>query len=313
MVELLGSLEDVSLLENFVCGDTPTDESLHGLVSELLATGSSFDVSLYDLANRHDIRPLVLRTALTYLELRGVLHQGTPFYAGYKAKLLKPLDVIVASFRGERAQFVADVFAQAKYGRTWYTIDPAALAITTNQDRERIIRMLEYLSEQGWVELQVADARQRYTRNDITTDVETLVAELGERFAQREQQEIARLQQVVDLVTQPTCQTFALLRYFGENREGRCGHCTACETGQGGVFPELPRIAPVEDVLDQQSFRTLCREHADALGHPRQQARFLSGLTSPAFTRTKLSRHALFGICEGYRFAQVLEWCEAAT
>ena len=37
---------------------------------------------------RHDLRPLVLKTILTYLELDGVLKQGTPFYAGYR---LRPL------------------------------------------------------------------------------------------------------------------------------------------------------------------------------------------------------------------------------
>src|SRR2546423_10162435 len=52
-----------------------------GLVQELLSLGPEFDVGLYDLSSRHDLRPLVLRTLLTYLELNGVLRQGTPFYA----------------------------------------------------------------------------------------------------------------------------------------------------------------------------------------------------------------------------------------
>ena len=54
--------------------------------TELLAPGPDFDVSLYDLSSRHDLRLLVLRTALTYLELLGVLRQGTPFYAGYELR-----------------------------------------------------------------------------------------------------------------------------------------------------------------------------------------------------------------------------------
>ena len=50
------------------------------------SVGVEFAVSEYDLSNRHDVRPLVLRTVLTYLELDGVLRQGTPFYAGYRLR-----------------------------------------------------------------------------------------------------------------------------------------------------------------------------------------------------------------------------------
>jgi len=55
------------------------------VVDELLAAGPAFDVSLADLSARHDVRLLVLRTLLTYLELLGVVRQGTPFYAAYEA------------------------------------------------------------------------------------------------------------------------------------------------------------------------------------------------------------------------------------
>ena len=75
-------------------------------MEELLSRGPEFDVSLYELSFRHDIRQLVLRTALTYLELRGVLRQGTPFYAGYEVQLLRPLAEITAEFAGPHGQFV---------------------------------------------------------------------------------------------------------------------------------------------------------------------------------------------------------------
>ncbi|HEX8831194.1 MAG TPA: ATP-dependent DNA helicase RecQ, partial [Longimicrobium sp.] len=77
VVELLGGMDDVATLENFAYGDTPTRQSVRALVDELLGSGSSFDVSIFDLSSRHDIRQLVVKTALTYLELLGVLHQGT--------------------------------------------------------------------------------------------------------------------------------------------------------------------------------------------------------------------------------------------
>ena len=75
-------------LENFVFGDTPTPEAIAGLLDDVFARsqGEEFAVSEYELSSRHDIRPLVLKTILTYLELDGFLEQGTPFYAGYSVR-----------------------------------------------------------------------------------------------------------------------------------------------------------------------------------------------------------------------------------
>jgi len=57
--------------------------------------------------------------------------------------------------------------------------------------------------------------------------------------------------------------------------------------------------------------RQLQEAHPGALGTPRQAARFLCGITSPAATRAKLSRDALFGVAADRRFADVLAWCDA--
>ena len=86
--ELLACPDDVPTLENFAYGDTPTREALAGLLADVLEhpVGAEFAVSEYELSVRHDLRPLVLKTALTYLELDGVLRQGTPFYAGYRLR-----------------------------------------------------------------------------------------------------------------------------------------------------------------------------------------------------------------------------------
>ena len=58
------------------------------------------------------------------------------------------------------------------------------------------------------------------------------------------------------------------------------------------------------------AWQTLLSQYPDALREPRQQARFLCGLTSPALARARISRHALFGALETLRFSDVLAWCE---
>ena len=101
---------------------------------------------------------------MTYLELLGALRQGTPFYAGYRVRPLLPPAEIAALFSGERGRFLLDIFSHAKKGVTGYTVHPDELALELNQDRGRIVRALDYLAEQGHVELQASDVRYRYER-----------------------------------------------------------------------------------------------------------------------------------------------------
>src|SRR5690606_34042339 len=71
--ELFACAEDIRVLENFIYGDTPTVESLRALLVRLLSGDDVFDISTYHLSQEFDIRPLVLNTTLTYLELAGSL------------------------------------------------------------------------------------------------------------------------------------------------------------------------------------------------------------------------------------------------
>ncbi|MGI4791682.1 MAG: RecQ family ATP-dependent DNA helicase [Janthinobacterium lividum] len=310
-VELLACPEDIPTLENFAYGDTPTEASLKSLLDDLLSRGKEFDLALFSLSSQHDIRQLVLRTALTYLEIDGVFHQGTPFYAGYEVQPLLSLPQIIAKFQGPHADLVRDLFNYAKHGKIWYALNPDDAAAELGVERRRIIRALEYLEEQGWAKLKVADVRQRYTRGHDTEDSEALAADLAERFTRREQAEVKRLGMVLKLVTREGCQTNALVGYFGEKRTEPCGHCTFCLTGQAAVFPPMPDLPSPEDLLDMPAWKTLLASHPDALRDPRQQTRFLCGLTSPAIARARISRHALFGALETLRFADVLAWCES--
>ena len=107
-------------LENFAYGDTPTREALAGLLADVLEhpVGAEFAVSEYELSVRHDLRPLVLKTVLTYLELDGVLRQGTPFYAGYRLRPLgeASLEDVFGRFDESRAGFLRRLVATRQDG-----------------------------------------------------------------------------------------------------------------------------------------------------------------------------------------------------
>jgi ATP-dependent DNA helicase RecQ len=312
--ELFACGDDVPTLENFAYGDTPTRDAIDGLLAEVLQhdVGEQFAISEFELSSRHDVRPLVLKTILTYLELDGYLVQGTPFYAGYA---LRPLDGtfedVVAAFDSARADFLRRVLASGKAGRTWVTIDPEASAAALGEDRDRIVAALGYLEQRGFVELKATDVRQRYTLQARPPSAAALADALAERFDRREQSEGARIARVVELVTHDGCQVRALVGYFGESRADPCGHCTFCLTGTPQQLPEPAASTVIE--LDHTALDALVSEHPAALATPRQRARFLCGLTSPATTRAKLSRHPLFGVLADRRFADVLSRCESGA
>jgi ATP-dependent DNA helicase RecQ len=309
-VELFACADDVAGLQNFAYGDTPAPSSLRGMVGELLEKGETFDVSHAELSARHDLRVLVLRTALTYLELDGVLAQGTPFYAAYSLRPILPMGDIPARFQGERRAFVTKLLAQAEKKRTLYALDPDAAAAAIGEPRARVLTALTYFEDQGFLALEPTDVRQPYRRLREDCDVDALTEDLVRRFVKREASEIARIADVLRLVLHPGCQTNALVGHFGEVRPAPCGHCTFCETGRVVALPQGTPPPPLATLVDEGALRALRAEHPRALGEPRQAARFLCGLSSPALTREKLSRHAWFGALAEHPFGDVLAWCE---
>jgi ATP-dependent DNA helicase RecQ len=218
--------------------------------------------------------------------------------------------VIVGRFDEARSGFLRRLLATGKTGRIWTTLAPDDAAPQLGEERSRIVAALEYLDQQGLVELQPAEVRQRYTLVARPESEAALVDALLERFARRERAETARIEDVLRLVTHDGCQVSALVGYFGEERAERCGHCSHCLTGRAQRLPEPESEPPIETTVGVDAFAALRDEHPEALGAPRQQARFLSGITSPATSRAKLTRDPLFGSLADRRFADVLAWCE---
>jgi ATP-dependent DNA helicase RecQ len=315
--ELFVCADDVPTLENFAFGDTPTREALAGLLSDVVhhPVGTELALSEYELSVRHDLRTLVLKTALTYLELDGLLRQGTPFYAGYRLRPLgiSSFDEVFSRFDESRARFLRRLIDTGKTGRTWTTVVPDDAAAALGEERRRIVATLEYLDQQGPVELQPAEVRQRYTLTARPDSEDELVGRLLERFGRRERAETGRIENVLALVTHEGCQVCALVGYFGEARTERCGHCSHCLSGRAQQVPQVEPKPPIETIVHADALAALRSRHPDALGAPRQQARFLSGITSPAASRAKLTKDGLFGSLAERRFAEVLAWCEAAV
>ena len=310
--ELFARADDLLTLENFSYGDTPEPAAVAALTDHLLSSeGDTFDVSTLELSNHHDIRPLVVGTLLTYLELAGVLAATAPFYREYSFAPLRPSAQILARFEGERAEFLRGVFRLAKKGTKWFKLDlEEAVATLPNTTRGRLVKAFGFLEERGDLEVRPTGLRQGYRRlrRPVGEELASLRADLAARFETRERNDLARLRQVVDFAEGEGCLTRRLVGYFGEQLPGDCGHCAWCE-GEPAA-PLAPPVAPPSADLIRARLAEvtpLAAEHPGALGTPRQRARFACGLSSPRTTRARLTKDRLFGGLADAPFAEVLD------
>jgi len=305
--ELLACAEDVAVLENFSYGDTPEAGAIGSFVSDVLGRGDVFDVSVYDLSNAHDIRPLVIKTLLTYLELQGVIESTGPFYSNYKFQPKRTSEDIFARVGEERSGLLRRVFRHAQKATKWFTLDVDTVSTLIGEPRDRIVAALSYLEETGDLELQVAGVRLGYRMRQRPEELAGLCETLNDRFEQREENDLGRVRHILAFAQHEGCLTRHLLEYFGEEH-GECGHCSCCE-GVGARPLPTARHRSLDD-LPGDRLHELQRKGDGALDTPRQLARFLCGLSSPATTRAKLKGHSLFGFFESVPFQKVLTFVD---
>lgn len=307
--EMLICGDDLTVLENFIYSDTPSPQALRNLLDRILRLGDHFDLSLYDLSVSCDIRYSVISTVLAYLECDEVLEMTGTFYATYKVKLLRSRERILAGYaKGER-DFLGKLLDRGKEARLWITFEPAVLALEMKVKTAKVVAALRDLEMSGDAALAVSGVRQAFRILKMPDDVKGLVARYADVFQRREQADLARLRQVLEIPAHAKCLTAYLLEYFGEAMKGKCGHCDRCRGVKGSAVGRSALRIPSDE--DWRLLRKLAEERHPALSSPRQLARFLCGMSSPASTRARLSRHDAFGMFADLPFAEVLAMAEA--
>lgn len=308
LCEMFAVVDDIRVLENFTYGDTPASESVQALVRHLLECEDIFDISTYELSTQFDLRPLVLNTALTYLELRQVISAQGSFYTEYKISFLQNKEFILSQFNVERADFLRRVFAAGRMGRKWLALDMLAIATQLQEPKERITKALDYLVEKGWIELSLANVRHGYQNNKTINTREqwdALYAYLDTLFAEREIRDIQRIHAVLAFANNPACLSQQLMEYFGEQSVQHCGICNHCRTAE--LVPlSLPVVQPLT-AAQQTLIREVKSEAHSPLRQPRQLARFLCGLPSPATSRSRLRSHPAYGALADISFPLLIE------
>ena len=313
---VLASRDGLSVLENFVYGDTPELEGIRAVLDDLRAvgTGGQWELMLGQLSELSNIRALPLKTLLVQLELRGIIAPRYAYFAEYRFKLLLDDAALLAQFEGERRQFVEAILASSRRARTWSTLDFDVLYRDHGAERARVVKALDYFQEKGWIELESKQMTEVYALLDPGFDPAALSVELHGYFSQQEASEIRRIHAMLALFASEQCLSQRLAAYFGDtNAPQQCGHCSVCR-GQVARLPAPPALPP----LAEQDARGLCdsfvRKHQELKGRePSAECltRFLCGISVPLFTKLKARQLGGFAALEDYPYAEVRDWLKA--
>lgn len=305
--EIFASQQDAITQANFTYGDTPSLESISPFVEHLFSHEKEFNISTYKASGTYDIRPLVINTLLCYLELQDTIQSTGHFYNTFKFQPLISSKEILAKFDTQRAAFLKSIFQKVKKGRIWFTLDILELTESTGADLKRITQALNYLDNEGMIKTQVADARVTYRILQPGVNLHALSQNLYKKFKHSEEQQIQRLQNLVQLTSQSDCVVNSLLSYFGENRKTPCGHCDRC-TGSTENLETIPEQYQLT-TQDQEVIATAKSLENVSLSSPRNLAKFLCGISSPSMSRSRpsLIRHELFGSLSHIPFQLILK------
>ena len=307
---VLANRDSLSVLQNFVYGDTPEREGIRCVLEELrqAGAGGQWELMLNQLSDQSNIRQLPLKTLLVQLELKGIIAPRFAYFAEYRFKYLLEPEALVARFEGERRQFVEAIVHTSARARTWCTLDFDALYQQHGADRARVVKALEYFQEKGWIELESKQMTEVYALLDASFDAEALSGELHAYFKQHEASEITRIDNMLALFESAECLSQRLAEYFGDRQAPqRCGHCSVCR-GQVAQLPAPPALAPLAEIDLDARCADFDQRYRQLKGHAPSaecRTRFLCGISVPLFTKLKARQLPGFASLEAYPYAEV--------
>jgi ATP-dependent DNA helicase RecQ len=307
--EVLANRDNLSVLENFIYGDTPEKEAVKKLLQMIQRQEDrTWEVRLIGLSYEVDIRVLPLKTLLVYLDMEGILKPRYTRFDDYAFKYQVPPADILDQFEGERRTFVQEILKGCRTKKTWTYVDlPGILQSYGGADRQRVITALEYFSEKGWIELQAKQEVEVYEILTRDFDIEALSGKMGGLFTARESQEIQRIHAMVDFFESDACISQRLARYFGDEiATDRCGHCSFCRTGRAALAQTVKRPP-----LSTFHFHEVTNEFVRSAGNHRSvlsATKFLCGISSPALMKLNVKKLPHFGALERYPFLEVRRW-----
>ncbi|MGR5243751.1 RecQ family ATP-dependent DNA helicase [Vibrio sp. PNB23_22_6] len=306
---LLGNTSGLTVLENFIYGDTPEPSSINYVLEQIRENTPQWEVMALRLSRDSNIRQLPLKTLLVYLELAKVIEAKYSYFAEYRFKFSQEQSFILNHFQGERRQFVEAIFACSTKAKVWCQVDLEALWMNYQSERARVVAALDYFHQNGWIELESKQLTDVYSVLPATQNQEDLSQHLVELFQSKERKDIERIHTMLNLFQSSDCLSHQLAHYFADhNAPTRCGHCSVCR-GEVATFPRTQHEQPETRHL-KAWVNEFVQLSPSAISNE-AVARFLCGISTPIITQLKASKLRGYGALANVSFEQVLKQVEA--
>ncbi|CAH1563160.1 RecQ family ATP-dependent DNA helicase [Vibrio rotiferianus] len=307
---LLGNTSGLTVLENFVYGDTPEPSSINYVLEQIRQNTPQWEVMALRLSRDSNIRQLPLKTLLVYLELAKVIEAKYSYFAEYRFKFLQDQSFILNQFQGERRQFVEAIFACSTKAKVWCQVDLEALWMNYQSERSRVVAALDYFHQNGWIELESKQLTDVYSVLPATQHQEAISQHLAELFQSKEQKDIERIHTMLNLFQSSDCLSYQLAHYFADhNAPTQCGHCSVCR-GQVASFPQPKQIQP--ELTHLSAWVDEFVQLSPTVISNAAVARFLCGISTPIIAQLKASKLRGYGSMANVSFALVLKQVELA-
>jgi len=306
----LASLDGLSVLENFVYGDTPEQAGIEAVLQDI-ADGQQADrweVQLLSLSNDSNVRQLPLKTLLVQLEMQGVIQPLYAYFAEIRYRFNTDQTQILQKFSGERQAFLQALFKHTHFKKVWGEPDFEALYHAAGAERSRVMAALEFLQQCGDILIESKKMTDVYSVNGAALARPELASELHGYFVDRERSEIARIGALVRFFELDRCLSHNLAGYFDDRAAPEhCGHCSVCE-GRVAALPAAATAGWPSDEALKAALAELDSRLAGKLPQPigpELYSRYLAGLVVPVFSRNKVRQLSGFGLCEQQRFEEI--------
>lgn len=306
----LANLDGLNTVENFVYGDTPELQGIEQVIDNIKTEtqNGNWELQGLSLSNASNIRQLPMKTLLVQLELFGIIKPIYSYFADFKYKFITNKEAVLASFNGERKEFLTAIFQHTRFKKVWGEPDFDAIFQHYKCERSRVVAALEYLEEIGLIMMETKKVTEVFSVNLTKLAAPELANNLRTYFLNKEQSEIKRIAALIRFFELDKCLSRNLSLYFDDQQvPEHCGHCSVCR-GDVAKLRYSQQVAwPDDDTLqrDVSEFKQhMTNKNVTHLSID-TITRFFTGLMVPLFSRNKVKQLSGFGRCENIRYDDV--------
>ncbi len=306
----LANLDGITILENFVYGGTPEQDDIDLVLEDIKKNQikGRWEMQIVSLSNLTNVKQLPLKTLLVQLELMEIIKPLYSYFAEIRLKLLQSESQIVDLFHDEKKEFIQSLFNHLTLSKIWGVIDINNFCQNYGCDRNRVLAALEFLQQKKLIVLESKRLMEAYEIDETKINAVKISEKLYQYFVDKEQKELARIDQLIRFFELDKCLSHNLSVYFDDaHSPENCNHCSVCRGQPAHLQYSNSYQFPEDDslIIDLSCFIDVAQNKLNRALSKVMCCRFLAGITTPVFRLLKPKSHRGFGCCENIAYAKI--------